>query len=116
MAEELVDLVRWAVGVVECDVRAAGFHPTLAVTEDETGVYVWVDRGSYGNVFDGLEDRTELLAEVAQVIQVDITDQKRVWPLCAEHDRGLHAEVIDREAVWRCHAGPHVVARVGELA
>jgi hypothetical protein len=115
VTEALVDLVRWAVDIVERDVRTSGFRPTLAVEEDERGVFVWFDGGTYGNVFQRLDDRTEVLAEVAQVIQVDICDQVTTWPTCAEHDRGLHAEVVDGEAVWSCHAGPHVVARIGEL-
>ncbi len=55
------------------------------------------------------------LAAIASYLQDFITDNWRVWPVCAEHDRGLHATVVGDAAVWQCSAGLHTTARIGHL-
>ena len=61
-------------------------------------------------------DKPEAFAEVADYFQEQL-DQSGAgaWPTCDEHNVGLHAEVWDGTAVWRCRLGKHIVAVIGEL-
>jgi len=63
-------------------------------------------------------EQPEAFAEVADYFQEQL-DQHRllgsIWPVCSEHDVGLHAEVHDGQAVWWCRLGDHAVATVGAL-
>jgi hypothetical protein len=114
--DQQADDLRWDVETVARDLRRTlGEYPELRVVRSEYGLTVEFEGSSYGTRFDELTDPAERLAEAAQVIQVDVCGMDRTWPTCPQHDRGLHAEVEQGEAVWRCSAGPHVVARIGHL-
>lgn len=52
-------------------------------------------------------------AEVADAVQTNLADRYgRLWPLCPEHDSGLHAITHEGEAVWWCRAQDHPAARI----
>lgn len=54
--------------------------------------------------------------EVAATVQDIVLEQWwQVWPVCPEHDAGLHVDLLDRRAVWVCRLEQHVVAVVGQL-
>jgi hypothetical protein len=57
----------------------------------------------------------EAIAEVAEYVQDQLDQSLRCWPVCTRHDKGLHAEVRDGNAVWRCRFGEHTVALIGDL-
>jgi hypothetical protein len=65
-------------------------------------------------------DAPEAFAEVADYLQdqllgVVVDGSWRFWPECRQHNAGLHAEVHDGRAVWRCRIGDHEVAPMGQL-
>ncbi|MFF3214176.1 hypothetical protein ACFYYB_26315 [Streptomyces sp. NPDC002886] len=52
-------------------------------------------------------------AEVADAVQTYLADRYgRLWPLCQEHDRGLHAVTYENEALWWCRAQDHPASRI----
>lgn len=113
-----------ALEVVERDVRTRGITGTLRlVTHDwDSSGLAWVEfQGLYhGNGIPpivGSGDTQGALATVADTVQETIMELIwRVWPVCATHDRGLHAGWEHGMAVWRCTSGgTHTVAPVGEL-
>ena len=55
----------------------------------------------------------EAVAEVAEYMQEQLDGE--CWPVCPEHDRGLHPEVRGGDAVWQCRFGDHTVAVIGSL-
>lgn len=111
-----------ALEIVERDVRARGIIGTLRlVTHDWDGQgLAWVEfQGKYhGHGIPPMgSDPREALCQVAETVQETIMALLlRVWPVCATHDRGLHAGWEQGTAVWRCSGdGTHTVAPVGEL-
>jgi hypothetical protein len=52
------------------------------------------------------------VAEVADYFQDQFGE---CWPVCRDHNAGLHAEVRDGQAVWWCRPGKHAIAVIGEL-
>jgi hypothetical protein len=63
-------------------------------------------------------EQPEALAEVADYFQEQLDQDPiigSIWPMCADHDVGLHAEVHGGQAVWWCRLGKHAVATIGEL-
>jgi hypothetical protein len=94
--------------------RTTDWRPQIVVDiYDECAVRIRVDDG-FETPSCHHDDRIALLAEVGSYIQ-DQLDSRGCWPVCAEHDAGLHAEVRDGAAVWRCWRGKHTVAAIGEL-
>jgi len=59
-------------------------------------------------------DEEAVKQEIADFVQ-SILGRDGVWPVCRAHDFGLHPDLIDGVAVWRCRYADHSVARVGEL-
>ncbi|MFE2260634.1 hypothetical protein [Streptomyces griseosporeus] len=61
-------------------------------------------------------DPAEVLGAVAEGVQEFIMSHYRVtWPVCPEHDRGLHVAYARETAVWRCAGGTgdgHVVRAI----
>ncbi len=53
---------------------------------------------------------------VADTVQDILGERWTAWPLCPQHDYGLHPDIIGREAVWLCRRGRHYtpVGRLGE--
>ncbi|GAA2307971.1 hypothetical protein GCM10010149_67490 [Nonomuraea roseoviolacea subsp. roseoviolacea] len=112
-----------ALEVVERDVRTRGITGALRLIEHDwgNGGCAWVEfRGGYhGNGIDPMwgSNPQEALMEIADATQETIMELIwKVWPVCATHNRGLHAGFERGMAVWRCTGdGTHIVARVGEL-
>ncbi|MER0450075.1 hypothetical protein ABR738_36975 [Streptomyces sp. Edi4] len=58
-------------------------------------------------------DAAGVRAEVADAIQTYLADRYgRLWPLCPEHDNGLHAVAQEGEALWWCRAKNHPGSRI----
>ncbi|MFG3440966.1 hypothetical protein ACGF0J_27260 [Nonomuraea sp. NPDC047897] len=112
-----------ALEVVKRDVRAGGITVTLRlVTHDwDSRGRAWVDfqGGCHGNGIDPIAGSSAqgALGEVADAVQETIMGMiLKVWPVCAMHNRGLHAGYEHQIAVWWCTGdGAHTVAPVGEL-
>jgi hypothetical protein len=61
-------------------------------------------------------DQHAVVCDIAEIIQEDVSErQMEVWPICAGHGVGLHAEVQAGRAVWWCRSGEHVVSEIGLL-
>jgi hypothetical protein len=93
--------------------RTTDWRPTIVVDTYDGGVRISVDNG-YQTPSSSHTDRVSARAEVGEYIQ-DQLDSRGCWPVCSEHDAGLHAEVRDGAAVWRCRLGKHTVAAIGQL-
>ncbi len=114
--EKLVALAQRAVDLVLVDVhRTSSWQPTVLVD-------VWMGNGVRISVDGGftapsMSARTEpeSIAEVADYIQEQLDQSPSIWPVCAAHDVGLHAEVRDGRPVWWCRLGGHRVGLIGEL-
>ncbi|MFJ7208304.1 hypothetical protein ACIQWR_32845 [Streptomyces sp. NPDC098789] len=88
-------------------------------------VYVALANGEWhGNPLypESAENLALALAAVADAAQETVTERLwRAWPLCAEHDLGMHPREADGRLSWWCagerlRSGPaHVRAAVGEL-
>ena len=88
-------------------------------------VDVWMDSSIRISIDGGFTapsmwevEHPEALAEVADYFQRQLDQDPiigSIWPACADHDVGLHAEVRGREAVWWCRLGEHAVATIGDL-
>ncbi|MFI6479068.1 hypothetical protein ACIBH1_14130 [Nonomuraea sp. NPDC050663] len=102
---------RTAIDLVTHDMHATGAtgEVTLAVPDwDPDGVRLQVDdHFSHDRVpFGG-----DVPTYVADAVQEAVMEASfTVWPLCPDHDLGLHAE----NGAWACRRG-HVVARIGHL-
>ncbi|MBT2470819.1 hypothetical protein J7E97_23865 [Streptomyces sp. ISL-66] len=58
-------------------------------------------------------DPAGVRAEVADAVQTYLADRYgRLWPLCPEHERGLHAVTHEGEALWWCRAENHPGGRI----
>lgn len=68
------------------------------------------------------EDLAHALAIVADAAQDTVAERLRqAWPLCVEHNMGMHAREVERQLSWWCageqpRLGPaHIRADVGAL-
>ncbi|MFG1619806.1 hypothetical protein [Nonomuraea wenchangensis] len=112
-----------ALEVVERDVRARGITGTLRLISHDwgNGSQAWVEfqGGYHGNGIPPIvgSDPQSALTVVADAVQETIMELIwKVWPVCAEHNLGLHAGWEHETPVWRCAGdGTHTVAPVGEL-
>lgn len=116
-----VEVATEAVSAVGADLqRTTSEHPKLAVELDQwRGVRVTVDGGYSGSPIWHIEPAA-VLVQVADDIQdqmlgVVVHGAWRYWPECGQHDAGLHAELQEGRAVWRCRLGDHVLALIGQL-
>lgn len=113
----LVALAEEAVVAVLHDLhRATSLRPTVEVDQwMESSVRISINRG-YTAPSMFAPAKPEAFAEVADYFQEQL-DQSGAgaWPVCKEHNAGLHAEVRDETAVWRCRLGGHTVAAIGAL-
>ena len=127
LAPERLVVLRQALRIAARDLPTAGItgDPRLVVMEDflplSAGVELADGRLLVGDV--GLHACTGdtlvgAVATVADLIQDDLMKRTwLVWPVCPEHQLGLHAVTREDAAVWRCAGGGgHVAAPVGELA
>ncbi|MFJ9319472.1 hypothetical protein [Streptomyces globisporus] len=88
-------------------------------------VYVALANGEWhGNPLypDSAENLAVALVAIADVAQETITERlRRAWPLCTEHDLGVHPREADGRLSWWCagerrpSGGAHIRAAVGEL-
>lgn len=88
-------------------------------------VHVALDNGEWhGNALqpESAEDPASALAAVADAAQETVTERLwQAWPLCPEHDLGMHPREADGRLSWWCagdrhRRGPaHIRAAVGEL-
>jgi hypothetical protein len=114
--DELVAMARRAVALVEADVRRTTSECPRIVVEP------WTDSGVCIKVNDGFTapsmwstSEQAAVAEMADYVQEQLDGELGCWPVCNLDEVGLHAEVRDGAAVWRCRLGDHTVARIGEL-
>ncbi|MCY0933913.1 hypothetical protein [Streptomyces sp. H34-S4] len=86
------------------DVRPEFIHPST----DSPGGIVTVAESAIQSF-----DPAGVRAEVADAVQTYLADRYgRLWPLCPEHDRGLHAVAHEGEALWWCTAKDHRSSRI----
>jgi hypothetical protein len=118
--EHQVALAEEAVAMVLADLhRTTELRPQVEVD-------VWMDASVRISIDGGFTapsmwevDQPEAFAEVADYFQEHLDQHPilgSIWPVCGQHDVGLHAEVHDGLAVWWCRLGDHAVARIGALA
>jgi len=114
--DDLVALAQRAVDAVSADLhRTMSDPPEITVSPwDEGGVCIEVLNG-YTAPSMWARTEPEAIAEVAEYIQDQIAQTLGSWPHCARHGTGLHAEVVDGQAVWRCRFGDHSIAAIGAL-
>lgn len=61
-------------------------------------------------------DQHAIVRDIAEIIQEDVTEwHSEVWPVCASHGVGVHAELQAGRAVWWCRSGEHAVSEIGLL-
>lgn len=112
-ARRAVELVRAdldGASTLRPDVRA---EPATFVGDG--GVAIVVDGSEVQFPIAGLTE-PEATAEIASLVQDLLAQPSGLWPICAEHDVGLHADVHDGLAVWRCRLHGHTAAAIGDLA
>jgi hypothetical protein len=76
---------------------------------------------SNGGLWLPVENDADLLASLADEVQEVSMERDQVnvfvWPVCAVHQLGGHADVVAGRAVWSCNGdGGHVIAPIGELS
>jgi hypothetical protein len=74
-----------------------------------------------GGLWLPAENDADLLASLADEVQEVSMERDQVnvfvWPVCAVHQLGGHADVVAGRAVWSCNGdGGHVIAPIGELS
>ncbi|MCX5205598.1 hypothetical protein OG897_29575 [Streptomyces sp. NBC_00237] len=98
--------------------------PPCAANEPEN-VYVALANGEWhGNSLypDSADDPAQALAIITDAAQETITERLwQAWPLCPEHELGMHPRDADGRLSWWCagerlrHGTAHIRAAVGEL-
>jgi hypothetical protein len=117
--EHQLALANDAVTTVLADLhRTTDARPVVEVDSwMDSSIRISIDGGSTAPSMWEIE-QPEALAEVADYFQEQLDQDPiigSIWPVCAEHDVGLRAEVRQRQAVWWCRLGDHVVATIGQL-
>ncbi|MGW5464871.1 hypothetical protein [Streptomyces sp. NPDC003996] len=127
LAPERLETLRAALRIVARDLATYGIEgePEIEVLKD------WFPVGAGVRLADGerlnwgghilpsmCDDPTTALTSLAILIQESLLERTwQVWPVCAQHDLGVHGSERDGEAVWWCAGdGGHVLAPVGELS
>lgn len=113
--DDLLALAEEAVETTLADLhRTSSVRPKVVVEPlGNHTLRISVD-GNYSDPSMHATTRAAALAEVAGIFQDQLDHE--CWPVCGKHEVGLHAEVYEGVAVWRCRLGGHFVARIGELA
>jgi hypothetical protein len=117
--EHQTALAKETVAMVLADLhRTMDVRPVVEVDVwMESSIRISID-GGYTTPSMWEVEQPEAFAEVADYFQEQL-DQNPIlgslWPVCGDHDVGLHAEVHDGRAVWWCRLGDHVVATIGAL-
>jgi hypothetical protein len=109
-------LAEEAVAAVVNDLqRTTPFRPRVVVdTYLEDSVRISINEGYTAPSMLEI-GRPEAFAEIASYFQEQLAQELGAWPICIQHDAGLHAEVRSEAAVWCCLLGDHDVADVGRL-
>jgi hypothetical protein len=111
---EQVSMAEGALARVLDDIhRTTALRPSVSVRYFY-GVWIRVDDGYEGSSLEAPDPQT-MLQEVANYMQDFVMSDNTVWPTCSAHQTGLHADLIDGVAVWRCQYGDHTVAVIGQL-
>ena len=106
------------------DLRAAGLDGLVELIVLESGepsnAYVRYNNhfGSTSGIApsegDGSDPAAGLVLVADELQDAVMESLFAVWPVCPQHDWGLHPRVVDDRAVWRCEGGTgHVVADIG---
>jgi hypothetical protein len=96
--------------------RTTPLQPRVTVDyTDDYGLRISINGGSTTPALLGLVERPDVFAEVGTYFQEHLSQELGSWPLCEEHDTGLHAEVHEGVALWWCRYGNHAFAQIGEL-
>jgi hypothetical protein len=96
--------------------RTSPWRPGVTLSDKDGCIAITVEGHTRGATTADPLDEPQILCEIADHIQEDLCESKTVvWPTCARHDVGLHAEVHDGQALWWCHFGDHPVAAIGAL-
>lgn len=117
--EHQVALAEEAVAMVLADIhRTTELRPQIEVDVwMESSIRISID-GAFTVPSMWEVEQPEAFAEVADYFQEHLDQHPilgSIWPVCSEHDVGLHGEVHDGLAVWWCRPGDHAVATVGAL-
>jgi hypothetical protein len=116
--------------LIVADAKAVGMTLDVAPRINDAGAlevlaspepgdrYYWASNGGLPWV---LNNETELLVWLADEVQEATMERDQVnvfvWPVCAVHQLGGHAGIVDGEAVWSCNGGGgHVLAPIGKLS
>lgn len=123
-----VALIAWALQQLDASELAVAL--VLADVHRTTKWQVEVELATFGNAVEiTVEGHTRapatdsdpwdqhaIVSDIAEIIQEDVTEwRSEVWPVCASHGVGAHAEVQAGRAVWWCRSGQHVVSEIGLL-
>jgi hypothetical protein len=111
-----VALANDAVNAVLADLhRTTAFRPVVEVDVwMESSVRISIDGGfTAPSMLEG--ERPQAFVEVADYLQEQMDQELRCWPVCWQHDVGLHPEVRGGAALWWCRLGGHAIAAIGEL-
>jgi hypothetical protein len=96
--------------------RTTPWRPAIHLSDlYGNGLAITVEGHTRGATTADPTDDQAIVCEIADHIQEDLCERYALWPVCARHDAGLHAEVHDGAAVWWCRLGNHAVAAVGAL-
>ncbi|MBL1093318.1 MULTISPECIES: hypothetical protein [Streptomyces] len=102
-----------------------GIPPVSEDEGEDEGVYVATANGEWhGNVLDpdSADNPVLALMAIADAAQETVTECLwQAWPLCGEHNLGMHPREADGQLSWWCAGGPnrhgpaHIRAAVGGL-
>ncbi len=102
---------------------SADLHRTTSLTPDiaiwrreDDGTLVVSYNGNYSTPALMSIRAPEALCEVADNLRNHVVDDLwTVWPLCPNDGLGLDPRPVDRQAVWYCRVGNHVLSPIGKL-
>ena len=117
-ALERLDVAELAVALVTADLqRTTAWQADVALSTFSDAVEITVDGHARAPATSADPwDRPTIICDIAEIIQEDVSESHaEVWPVCARHDVGLHAEVQAGRAAWWCPSGAHVLADIGLL-
>jgi len=100
--------------------RTNGLRPELSVDvpPDLQAVvlsYEWLRGVHARSLHRGWGEEAKLVAEIADAVQENVSEDAGLWPVCPIHGYRLHAEVDETGPVWQCRFGKHRTASIGSL-
>jgi hypothetical protein len=109
-----------AMRLVQADLtRTVSYIGSLTLAKlDDGSTAVFLPGGVYwvgALIGDVGEDPGVALVTVAEAVQDSIAEMLwKLWPVCGQHDSGVHPELVDGRGIWRCSQG-HELSLIGEL-